>query len=136
MFCTTTAWGNSHWVLGRIDYFHWENRVILVKTDNYQVAELSLEELTGRSEEVDDRHLVWFIFTRDGILTNYKGPLGDGFQDDAITKYFPTHRADTAVVLIGKDGSIAHRSGELDISYLFDLIDSMPMRQQEMRSKK
>jgi hypothetical protein len=41
------------------------------------------------------------------------------------------------VVLIGKDGGVKLRSSEpVSMKDLFGLIDSMPMRQQEMESKK
>jgi len=41
------------------------------------------------------------------------------------------------VLLIGKDGGVKLRSsGPVSMKDLFGLIDSMPMRQQEMDSKK
>jgi hypothetical protein len=134
MLLPVRTMADSHWILERLDYFLWENRIILVKTDSQEAADGFRMELGSQSAEVDDRHLVWFIFTPDQLLTNYKGPLGPDLRDEAVSKYFSDFRGDTEVVLIGKDGGIAHRSKKLELQYLFDLIDSMPMRQQEMRS--
>ena len=134
MLLPVRAMADSHWILERLDYFLWENRIILIKTESPQAADGFRLELRAQSGEVDDRHLVWFIFTPDQLLTNYKGPLGPDLANEAETKYFNDFRGNTEVVLIGKDGSIADRATELKLQYLFDLIDSMPMRQQEMRS--
>ena len=128
------AMADSHWILERLDYFLWENRIILIKADDSEAAAGYRVELGSQIAEVDDRHLVWFIFTPDQLLTNYKGPLGPDFEKEAEARYFPDSGVGTEVILIGKDGGIAHRSQDLDLQYLFDLIDSMPMRQQEMRS--
>jgi len=40
------------------------------------------------------------------------------------------------VVLVGKDGTVAHRSGEpVEPEYLYALIDEMPIRRREMRER-
>ena len=39
------------------------------------------------------------------------------------------------IILIGKDGGIKMEKEEFDLSAIYELIDSMPMRQQEMNIK-
>jgi hypothetical protein len=55
----------------------------------------------------------------------------------AIRKRFGVKVGTFQVLLIGKDGGVKLRSsGPVSMKDLFGLIDSMPMRQQEMDSKK
>jgi len=55
----------------------------------------------------------------------------------AIRKRLGVQAGTFQVLLIGKDGGVKLRSREpVSVNDLFGLIDSMPMRQQEMESKK
>jgi hypothetical protein len=58
-------------------------------------------------------------------------------RDDAaaLSKRYDVAEAETAVLLVGKDGGVKQRrSGVLEPRDLFGLIDTMPMRQREMRT--
>mgnify|MGYP000181591071 CR=1 FL=1 len=53
---------------------------------------------------------------------------------EALRRRFGIEKNRFTVVLVGKDGGVklvAHR--DADLQSIFNLIDSMPMRQQEMR---
>lgn len=39
------------------------------------------------------------------------------------------------VILIGKDGEVKKRNNKLELDALYSLIDTMPMRKQEMHEK-
>ena len=48
----------------------------------------------------------------------------DYYDDDDLQK----------IILIGKDGGTKMEKTEFDLNYIFNLIDSMPMRQREMKN--
>lgn len=55
---------------------------------------------------------------------------------DALRRRFGVFKAQFVVLLVGKDGTEKQRShSPFDLTLLFRTIDSMPMRQQEMRSQ-
>ncbi|MBT8125549.1 MAG: DUF4174 domain-containing protein, partial [Gammaproteobacteria bacterium] len=90
-----------------------------------------LKALKKLDYEILDRDIYWFVFTDSSIETNYKGELQDNFYRVTLNNYFTD--TETNVVLIGKDGGIKQKGKHLDLQGLFDLIDTMPMRQLEMR---
>jgi hypothetical protein len=54
-----------------------------------------------------------------------------------LRKKFGVTADEFEVILIGKDGTVKLRSkAAVSTSALFQLIDAMPMRQEEMREKK
>ena len=64
--------------------------------------------------------------------TNYPGKVDPRLGSWIREKYFTPPPAETAFVLIGKDGGVKSRGETLDLDSMFDLIDSMPMRRAEM----
>lgn len=55
---------------------------------------------------------------------------------DAVVKEYSANPKEFVVLLIGKDGSEKYRNNKpIDIKTLFSLIDSMPMRKDEMKRK-
>lgn len=116
--------------LDSIDQLRWTSRVILVKIDNDDQAILST--LNDASNQINERHINWFVFSGDSFYSNYENRIGKNFQANTRGKYFD---ADNNTVLLGKDGYVKLRSENLELDEIFDLIDSMPMRQQEMTSK-
>ena len=81
--------------------------------------------------EINDRDLIWFVFCEQNIETNYSGLLSDNFATVITSSIFD--RRQEPVILIGKDGGIKRSAIMLDLDSLFNLIDSMPMRQVEMQ---
>ncbi len=113
-----------------IDEFQWKKRIILIQADK---PDAYLLQLKDAETEINDRHIYWFILTPSELVSNYPGVLGKGFAGKIRSSYFSGTGA--GVVLIGKDGGIKKRSESLNLQGLFDLIDTMPMRRQEMRSQ-
>ena len=108
----------------------WKNRVILIWSDQNDIDyERSLQNY---EDEINDRDILWFIFNDTGVATNYEGTLSSEFISRTKQKY-PIERG--RVLLIGKDGGIKDRDKTLQLNALFKKIDSMPMRQEEMKSK-
>ena len=112
-----------------IDAFEWKYRVILVQPESNCAS--TAKALRNQQSAVIERHILWFVMCDDKVTSNFDGVLSDQFIDKVKIKYF--NHSDVSVILIGKDGAIKRSSNVLDLASLFDLIDSMPMRQLEMR---
>ena len=117
--------------LNTINQLKWDNRIILVRSSNN--LDDILTALKQADDEIIDRHIQWFVFSDDGVYTNYEGNISASFIKATIDKYFPDNESD--IILIGKDGGIKKRTNDLNLSAIFDLIDSMPMRQIEMENQ-
>lgn len=113
--------------LATLDDLRWKNRVILV--DGF--CEQAVEELKAREASLDERQLVWFCLDRDDIHTNFTGTLDAGFAPHLRETFFG--KTGASVLLIGKDGGIKSRDSSLSLDQYLMQIDSMPMRQAEMR---
>ena len=116
------------YALENISELKWNNRIILVRL--IDESREYLNTLNSFKDDIQERDIYWFLFSDDKIETNYQGSLEDKFYNLMLEKYFKDTK--TNVVLIGKDGCIKQNNGYLDLKELFDLIDSMPMRQLEM----
>jgi len=78
-------------------------------------------------KQVSAKHAL-AIKERDLILIS----LSDESQK-ALAENLHANIGKTELFLIGKDGGLKERIDRLDLVYLFNLIDQMPMRQGEMR---
>ncbi len=117
--------------------FEWKNRLLLifapdVMHPHYQRIDT---EINAQSAEVRDRDLVVFeIFDKDPSHMN-ASPLSSA-DADALRRHFGVSRQMYALILVGKDGGVKlKREDRVPLSEIFELIDSMPMRTEEMRQK-
>ena len=106
----------------------WSNRIILVSSNEY--PEQFISQLESRNSDIVDRDIVWFLFHKDFIETNYSGEIAQSFSTSIKSLYFGNTA--TRVVLLGKDGGMKDVADKLDIPELFALIDGMPMRRAEI----
>ena len=111
----------------------WEYRIILLFPEAGSVESL-VGELVMHEAEIEERDIAWFLFSTDGVKTNYPKPLAESFSVDISRRYDP-RAGGTSILLIGKDGGIKGRYASLDFTAVFARIDSMPMRQAEMRRR-
>ena len=121
--------------LAGLEDLRWQYRVILIfAREPYMSNALSnLDELKA---EIEERDIAWFALGDDTLHTNYDGNLDDKLREELMASYFTPVPAETAVRLIGKDGTVKSRSTDLDLEATFGLIDRMPMRREEMRRKR
>jgi hypothetical protein len=105
----------------------WEKRIILVRENDDDAG----RQLRDAVDTINERDVVWFRLRNGKIETNYEGELAEDLFDKLTTIYF--EKFDANVFLIGKDGTVKSKDDKLDLTNYFGLIDSMPMRQQEMR---
>ena len=130
IFLMSTSQANKSY-LESINQLKWDSRIILVRPiDNLEEI---LLDLKMADQEIVDRHINWFVISQSGIYTNYERNIADSFKKEIFDKYFSIDGFN--VVLIGKDGGVKERAKNLNLNSIFDLIDSMPMRQNEMKNK-
>ncbi|NIS60619.1 MAG: DUF4174 domain-containing protein [Proteobacteria bacterium] len=125
---------------GTIDLsrYKWESRLLFVfapSEDDERFRDLK-KEMSDRDDEIVERDLLVFH-----ILERGESRLGDISIDrqsaTLLRDRFSAKPGQFTVVLIGKDGGEKLRRGdEVNIAEIFSLIDSMPMRQREMRERR
>ena len=109
----------------RLDDLRWKKRVIVIYAPNGSEQKLSQQEqlLHSHDAELKERDLTKIV-------------LRSRAENPEIAERFNLAKADFALLLIGKDGLEKLRSQEaVSPETLFRLVDSMPMRQEEMREK-
>ncbi len=113
--------------LANLNQLKWKNRIFLINVSGEDV----ITNLNSESAGIDERHVIWFCIQDGKIITNYPSDINPNFikhlENDYLKNYYPL------VLLIGKDGGIKSRDKVLNIKKYFDQIDSMPMRQSEMK---
>jgi hypothetical protein len=133
---TMTAQANGQDKIRLKDY-QWKNRLILAfspstKDKGYRAF---AKDIALQAEEVVDRDLLVFRLLETGEvrLGETSLPTGSG---DYLRESFSIRPGRFTVLLIGKDGGVKlRREGGVELGEIFSLIDSMPMRQREMREK-
>ena len=103
-----------------LNQYLWKNRIILTFADDEDHPDLIKlkAEMKENECEILNRDLLHFHFSKD----HYFGKLTT------------TNDQSLRIMLIGKDGGIKYESSRsVSILRLFELIDSMPMHQDEMQ---
>ncbi len=109
----------------------WKHRVIIVFTDQ----DLS-KKWKNAKEELNERHLIYYQIDKNNtLITNHKKVINHEFIKSIRSTYAKETQQTTQVILIGKDGKVKKRSSKLELKALYSLIDTMPMRKQEIREK-
>lgn len=91
-----------------------------------------LNEVLLNNCQLDERDVVIMVIAESG----YTVPtwLEEEFNLEAVTSIYEIPKGSHTAVLIGKDGKEKHRwSGKTDWKQITNIIDEMPMRQQEMQ---
>ncbi len=108
------------------------HRVLLVFAASDQDPAYLTQKKLWKSEKAgfDDRQLV--------VLPVFaEGRSGDTDPPGELAKRFGVETGKFAVILIGKDGHDAYRTGEpVKAEALYERIDAMPMRREEMRRQR
>ena len=102
-----------------LNQYLWKNRIILTFADDEDHPDLIKlkAEMKENNCEILNRDLLHFHLSNDGKTGNHLTTNDQSFR----------------ILLIGKDGGIKYESNQyVSLIQLFKLIDSMPMRQDEM----
>ncbi len=121
-----------------LEEYKWKNRLLVVfsPSEDYARYRDLRKQLQDQKSAIVDRDLLVFHVFEDG-----ESWFGDSLIDKQsvaqLRSRFSAKPGEFTVVLIGKDGGEKLRRGtEVDIAEIFSLIDSMPMRQREMRERR
>jgi hypothetical protein len=114
--------------------YQWKNRIILLKDIRFDSDKLQdqLDLLHVNTEKLEARDLLIFIVTDESVFDNSK--IKTKLNSSSIIKKYGL--ADfNGLVLVGKDGGVKLKESFIvNPKTIYNLIDSMPMRQAEMRS--
>lgn len=119
----------------RLRSHQWKHRVLLVFAPaSYNAAYLRQRlQFDKAPQGFRDRELL-YVPVVDGETLQVRTQNLDAESQKALREEFSIPSDSFAVLLIGKDGGVKLRRAEpVTADELFRLIDSMPMRQQEMR---
>ena len=112
-----------------LDTYKWNNRIIILKESNLESDWLKaqVKRLQSDLSELNDRQLVVFILT-NGLVYDLEQNETD-LDAKIIEEQFAISNFE-GLMLIGKDGSIKLKEAFIvNPKIIFELIDSMPMRQ-------
>lgn len=120
----------------KLDDHLWRERVLLVfapAADHPDHVRLS-RALEQRKHELDERQFVVYRLFSQGASRSDSKPL-EAADVQNLRRRFGLNADRAVLILIGKDGSEKLRTalGEVDLDTIFQLVDEMPMRRQEMR---
>jgi len=123
----------SDMVTGYLDQFKWKKRILLVFESPTKEATAEFEALIKENEgELEERDLIIFIVRSSNIDTYLTTQILD-VSPSKIRVDFGVSLTEQSVVLIGKDGTVKLRETlPTSLDKIFDTIDQMPMRQEEM----
>ncbi|MEM8486347.1 MAG: DUF4174 domain-containing protein [Bacteroidota bacterium] len=130
---TSFAQQDQHFTMKQ---YRWQHRVVLIFADDPATKNVKalLASIEADTAGFEDRHMV-LIRIFEGKATTGKTNI----PAQAAAQLQADYNADAAafrVVLIGKDGGVKlDRTRATSLQDLFALIDTMPMRRQEMRQQ-
>ena len=116
--------------------YQWENRLLVVSspTADEPTFTRQLQQVTASSSEFAERDLVLIRLATDGSSHAGERKL-DSTQVEAIRAELGIDAGTFAVRLVGKDGGVKlAKNSVVPMRDIYALIDTMPMRQQEMRN--
>ena len=119
----------------------WKNRILIVKTSDSASAiyQQQIKEFRNATDEMEVRKFVLYKIDKDDFeLTDFTNPaLNDSgkIAGKPIEKTLDK-KENFEVILIGLDGGIKLRQTEvLTKEALFNIVDAMPMRRNELSRK-
>ena len=116
------------------DYL-WKKRplILFAPSPNSPVYRAVPDKLSAHHDQIDDRHMVIIEVFENGMV-RIDGKPDSRHSAAFLRQRFSAKKGELTAVLVGKDGGLKLRqNGRLDLGEVFSLIDTMPMRQQEMR---
>ena len=120
-----------------LDAYQWKNRIILIfaPSSDSDAYERQMREFEGQEDGILDRDLMILE-----IFENGESRWGDTVLSERVAprmrRQLDVEAGEFSIILIGKDGGEKfRRQVPVGVSEIFNMIDAMPMRQQEMRKK-
>lgn len=120
-----------------LTHFEWKNRLLFIFAPHSGHPHLKQiqAEISDAKAGVKDRDMVVFeVLEKDP--SHMSGSILPQPDAVALRKRFEIHPNTYALVLVGKDGGVKLKRNErVALNEIFELIDLMPMRRNEMRQK-
>jgi hypothetical protein len=137
-FMTMSAFAQTPAAASPLEPYLWQKRLMIIFAPSLgdhrliDQRELNVHAIDG----LQARDMVVFaVIGDDHVNPELNRAPAEGAAD--IRRRFGIARDRFAVVLVGKDGTEKYRSGQpVDLSFIFDIVDGMPMRRREMRERK
>ena len=120
-----------------LSQFQWKNRLLFLFAPNRSnpLFDVLQKSIAIQQAGVADRDLVIFEILESGTSRMDRSDL-DPQVAQSLRDKFDVRPGRFAVILVGKDGSVKlSRQEQTQLEDIFDLIDAMPMRREEMRQK-
>jgi hypothetical protein len=112
----------------------WQRRLFLIVAPSAAHAGFKQMRSQTRTPKFGARDLDLVEVTGDEVRVN-REPVATPTADE-LRRAYEVARGTFAVRLVGKDGTVKlARAGAVPITEVYALIDSMPMRQREMRDR-
>lgn len=117
------------------DQYRWENRLLIVVDNRVETPGRSEQFRSFQDRDSSNRERDLLLITLSGNSV-WLDNVRQGSNASLWRDHFNISPQFRGLLLIGKDGGIKFTSTEhTETQTIYDLIDSMPMRQQEMRNK-
>jgi hypothetical protein len=125
----------------RLDAHRWEHRLLFVfaPSETSDSLDAQAARFDGRDAGFRDRDLLLLTITGEaaGTLREAPGAEARPLTEAAVRRLYDHFGVPTdafRVLLVGKDGTEKRRdAAPVSVRSVFDTIDAMPMRQQELR---
>ncbi|WP_299610445.1 DUF4174 domain-containing protein [uncultured Aquimarina sp.] len=114
----------------------WQDRLIIISANSYQHPKLleQVKEFQNKTEELADRKLIIYQITPSSYIKGIE--KNQPTKDNTLYKKYDTTNKNFKVILIGLDGGRKLQSSKVvSATQIFDQIDQMPMRRQEIKLK-
>lgn len=116
--------------------YRWTNRPLVVFAPSNQSANLVRQKriINANRSGFSNRDMVVVTVVGDRVTSRFGGR--PRLSADQLRRRYGVARGQFRALVVGKDGGVKLSSGQaISAARLFGLIDSMPMRQQEMRRR-
>ena len=120
-----------------LSQYQWKNRLLFVFAPDrsHPMYDALHRSLAAQAAEVHDRDLLVFEILETASSGSNEADVQSAAAQ-SLREKFDVDRATFTVILIGKDGGVKlKREEDTKLKDIFSLIDSMPMRQEEIRQR-
>ena len=117
--------------------FEWENRVLIIGGYGSKFKS-QLDQIDFKSKEFIDRDLVIILIEEDNSRISYDGlnTINTIDYDSTLSIRNKYDFKNFKLLLIGKDGGEKYNSNDpININVIYELIDGMQMRKQEIKER-
>ena len=117
--------------------FEWENRVLIIGGHGSKFKS-QLDQINFESKEFINRNLVVILIEKDSSRISYDGlkTIKAIDYDSTLSIRNKYEFKEFKLLLIGKDGGEKYNSNDpININIIYELIDGMPMRKQEIKER-